>query len=341
MREKIIMGEKTTVAWLAFAGVMVLVLGMSGIIPQFKLGGQTTIQNIQGSGATGGGTTGGTLQTCDTSQRATLLGKANDALNGTTMSVNVEVFDTNNGQIAAETNILPGTNTMTTNAPMNYGGYILVGSDDFQSSTARAVDYYYQKIQSPNIGCTGSYTYPDFKIAREGTATWTGYDDGTAEATTNITIGSGATVTTTELKIQAAEDQYLGNPVFDKPLGVCFNVTTTSTWDSVSVNGNAGTFKAPGFLSGQNQIGDCYVLNTPALKDSESYKFGITIKAASGVNPAAGTEEIWAILVDKCYSKDDNGVWVEGWGDESSIGTDTDCGMNSELGPNTKEIWVN
>ena len=250
-------------------------------------------------------------------------------LTGAPMTGNAELWDSSDVQYAAETSIAGTLTDLTTSAPNSFSGYIMIGNDNYESGTDRGAEVYYFKY--PVSWTNAGKVAKTIDVYNESTPTWTGYDDGTAESTLNVSVGSGATVTSTELKIAAGQDASLGDPRIDHPLVVCFNVTDTgltSDWDEIRPASYVSTIPVPGFLSGRNVVGDCYVLPTQALSDYAEYRFNIILDAKAGVDPVAG-DTVTAILLDKCYYKDDSGVWQLGWGDKSATGTDTDCGMDS------------
>lgn len=173
-------------------------------------------------------------------------------------------------------------------------------------------------------------TYP------EATPIWTCYNDGVAVSVCNITVGSGATVTTTELKIAPSSKAVLGNPQFSRPLAICFGEAsgTVGKFEEIRPQQYDEIIPAPGFLSGYNIIrSQCYVLPTGALYDGVAnqpafYRFYIRIQAKAGTDPNV-SDSVNVYLLDKTYYKDDNQVWQSGWGAEFSQKADTDIGMDA------------
>lgn len=274
----------------------------------------------------------------------TVKASALDKYTGSLAVVNMELWSSDNKQYVAETLSNAELTTLTTDAPNTFSGYLMVGNDNFESATDRGTDYYYTKypVSWKN---QGTVVFDRIPVCKESTVTWTGYDDGVAETTLNVSVGTDQTITSTELKIAAGGDSCLGNPQLEYPLAVCFNVSGTgagsklSDWDEVKVANSAGTIDAPGFIEGKSIIGGkCYVLPVPkALEDYASFRFGIVLDPATGVDPGTGAV-IYAHLLDKTYYKNDDGLWVVGFGDESNVGSDSDIGIQT-LG-NEKAIYL-
>lgn len=295
-----------------------------------------------GGGASGGGSSGGGARP---GFAATVKTSGYDPLASSLTGVNGELWTSADVQVAGETSVASTLTALSSNAPNDFDGYIMIGNDNYESGTDRGTEYYYTKYPVSWSGHAGDISFERISTPGEGTPTWTGYDDGTVEATTNITVGSGQTVTSTELKIAAGSNVYLGNPEFEYPLAVCFNATgsgaggSTGDWDEVRPQNYVEKIDAPDFLNGLNIInGECFVLPTGALSDYEEFRFYIVMDAASGVNPAAGNS-VYAYLLDKTYFKDDMNVWRAGWGDDSETGTDSDIGL-ATVG-NEKQIALN
>jgi hypothetical protein len=204
--------------------------------------------------------------------------------------------------------------------------------NDANEGTDRGTEVYYRKIPISYSG-KGTFVVGDVNgneniaLYDESTPTWTGYDDGAVEATLNLTVGSGATVTSSDLKIAAGSAACLGNKEFSRPVGVCFNTTSTARIDSVKPANYVGTFAPCKSMKSYNMLGDCYILDTEALCDYSSYKFPIVIKAVTGQDPIS-SDAVFAYLMDKTFYKDDNGAWQEGWCDDSAIGTSYDPGID-------------
>ncbi len=263
-----------------------------------------------------------------------------NAISGATLDVNGVLKD-NAGWRSAETQINALGDTITS-APNDFSGFGYFGNDANQG-TDRGTEIYFRQIPvsyvndvAPSVSDTDGGSY--IKLYAEGTPTWTGYDDGSAEATTNITMASGATVTSTELKIAASSDACLGNPDFANPLAVCFNTSSNSEWDEVRPTNYVSTFSPPEFLSAKNIKGSCYVLATDAVCDYEEFRFYIVMDAEASSNPDAA-DYVVAHLLDKTWSYNDNQELVAGFGDDSAQGTDYDPGLAAS--GNEKYIYTN
>src|SRR3990167_2754478 len=149
---------------------------------------------------------------------------------GALVALNGELWTNNDGQITGETSVASALASLGTNLPNTFDGYVMIGNDVEQSTTDRGTEYYYRKapVSWTNVG--GLQTLERISTYAEGTPTWTGKDEGTVEATTNITVDSGESDTTLSLKIQTSASAYLGNPdpalnsfSGGAKLAVCFN----------------------------------------------------------------------------------------------------------------------
>jgi len=272
----------------------------------------------------------------------TLSAGATNAITGATDDVNAEVFANDNSWVSGEVNVNALPTTISTSAPNSLDGYMIIGNDANQG-TDRGTEVYRRKIPVHYVN-KGTYQIPDtdgsvwVKLYDEGTPTWTGYDDGSAESPLNITIGSGQTVTSVELKIAAPADACIGNPDFDHPIGVCFNASDTSKFDEIRPASFVGKFEPCEAFNGKNIVGDCYILPAHAICDYEEYRFAVVIDAASGVNPDA-SDFVNAIPMDLTWYKNDQGMWEAGWCDDSEEGTDYDPGIDGLA--NAKTIYLN
>ena len=312
--------------WVLLIGiaiVVVLVLNSGGFDNLF---GKT--ETGTGTGTETGTTEGTTTVTGCLIEDTTLKIRAKDLLAGSVITTNVEIFDSSDNLVVSETLINSTVSEISTSVPTNFNGYAMIGNDDLQSTTDRGTEYYYAKVPF-TIGCVGVKTL-DIKIPAEGTTTFTGYDDGASESTWNVTVGSGETLVSPELKIQASALAYVGNPALDNPVAICVNATTLGDWDEIRPSNYKEKVVVPEFLSGKNIVGSCYVLPTASLKDYGTYRDYIILDASSGHNPgASGDENVFFHLVDKTYGKNDDLVWIPGFGDDSVLGTDADLGINS------------
>lgn len=317
-------GKMTAIAWIAIAIVVVLlVMPNSPLLNLFKA------KDTGGIPANNGGTPSGTTNICDLTQRATITGRGLDKLTGASANVSAEIWSKSNAPVQGEINVA-GTTTISTNLPMNFEGYIFMGNDNYVSTTDVGAEYYYAK-REVKYNCEGAVMLQDFLLAAEGNVTWTGYDDGASEAVLNVTVGLGQTLTSTELKFEASSKAYVGNPDFERPLAVCFNVTASEepAFKTIKPSSYDSAISAPKFLSGYNIFKDCYVLPTATLKDYAQYRFGLVLGAETGQNPGTGGNDVYAMLLDKTYFKDDLGVWTSGFAKDSDLGTSTDIGMNT------------
>lgn len=335
------MAKHTQTGYFMKMGAVIVVSGMlllAGANYFGLMGGGSTLYSVNG-GTTGTETgTGGAVATYDTSNTGSLTVYGIDKVDGNASTFNSEVWTTDSKPVKSETSTAGAT--ALTGMPMNTDLYLMIGNDNYQSSTDRGTEYYYQKIDF-KFGTNGQQSLDTVFMFPEGTPTWTGYDDGTAETTTNLSV-STSIITSAELKISPSSNDALGNPQFDNPLAVCFNATTSSVWDNVRPTSYVETISVPSFLKGVNAInGNCYVLPTKAIVSGlpssdypSEYRFGLTIDPAS--DPAV-TDYTYAFLLDKTYFKDDSGKWNAGWGDESDQSTDTDIGMDAIT--NSKAVW--
>lgn len=320
---------KSDNSWLFIIGGLAVILLVSGVIPMPAF---LTTESSMGDSSSDG----------SVGYATTITAGGENEITGAAVDVNSYVFANDNSFVVGETQTNSKPESLSTSAPNSMSGFLMIGNDANQG-TDRGTEVYFRKVPF-SYSSTGAYQIKDtdgsvwIGLASEGTPTWTGYDDGTAESTLNITIGSGQTIVSTELKIAASSDAYLGNPDFANPLGICFNVSSTAKFDVVKPANYVGTFDAPEAYSGYNILGDCYILPTGALKDYEQFRFYIVIDAATGQNPA-GTDYVGAILVDKVWALNDNGEFEAGWGDDSVEGTDYDAGLDG-LG-NAKYIHLN
>lgn len=285
-------------------------------------------------------------------------GKPSDSIAGgagvgyaTTLSTAARNANTGASIATARTAVLPlsgstwyvenASTAISSAAPNSYNGYMMIGSDTNQMSDG-GTQYYIRKIAFSYSG-VGTYAIQDTdgspKVALHPEATsltFTGYDDGAAEATLNVTVGTSI-VDSAEIKIAPAAGTTFGNPDFANPVGVCINESTAGTFKSITPVGNLGKFAAPDLYSGQNIIG-CYILDTPAISDGlagtkdvtgkslpANYRFSLSIDPRN--NPSDSMTAI-VIPMDKVWYIDDYGVWQAGFADDSDKGTDYDPGMS-------------
>ena len=313
-------GKSDNTVWIVLAIVLVAFFVISGNNAQIP--GQPTIQPTQQVESA----------VCNLGRSTTFLASCFDTLDGTLANINVEVRDGSSGTVtAAETQANAALTSINTVMPSTFSGSTFIGNDNFESGTDRGTEYYYAKY--PLVySCQGEVRQASLVVYEEGTLTETGYDDGTSE-TLNVTVGSAAIVDTTEIRLQTAANTAYGNPQLANPVAVCFNTTGSahSDWDAIRPLNYVSTINKPGFLSGQNIIGSCYVLPTSALVDSpgstSDYKFRLRLDAAAGINPVDDAG-LTAIFLDKSYCINDAQVWYECWGDDSDLAADGDIGSD-------------
>lgn len=326
--------------YVMFGSVILLVLFFAGTLPikpqaNTVGGGTTTIINPQGPQVI---QPSGSDSFAKTQQAALYVG-AKDWLNGTVLPnsfVNAELWNSADQQIATETAVNSANVQLTSVLPQQFSGYVMLGNDNFASTTDRGQEYYYRKILVPNTGFTGRVDVGQQPVAIESGITWTGYRDGVSQTTWNETSGitAGATNNIMEVKFAADAGAFLGNPDLtsaDHPLAMCFNETTAGTFDYVKPANNDGQLSAtPKFLTGKNIL-SCWNLQTGPIKDSGYYRVPLVIKALPGATTAgmSGSNRIGVMLLDKCFIKDDNTKWGLAYGKDSGISTSTDCGINA------------
>lgn len=291
------------------------------------LGSQTFSTTGTGGGSVSvGGTTVDVVAVKDSNVKISAI----ETYTGAVPNVNAELVYLDGKRSVGETNIATTAASLTTAGPMDFDGYVMIGNDNFESSTDRGAEVYYRKIpeswtKNPNNDL-GTYYLKN----ESSSVTWTGKDDGTVETTTNITVNSGVTVYTASLRLDASATGAIGNPDFANPTALCFNATTYASFDAIKPSNYVSTFSTPGFLSTRNIIGGvCYVLPIAAVEDGRnSGDIGITIDPAAGFNPG-DAESAYAFLLDKTWYKNDKNIWEEGWGDNSDLVADTDIGLST------------
>jgi hypothetical protein len=300
--------------------------------------GQTQSALNGGSGGSGGaGGAGGV------GYATTLTAGSVDALTGGVEDVNAQIYSSDGTFYTTETGVLANPTSLSTSAPNSLAGFLMIGNDNGESTTDQGADVYYRKVPFTYVQ-KGTFNVPDvdgganIKLYNESTVTWTGYDDGTTEATLNVTVGAAATTSSTELKLSSATARAIGNPEFANPIAVCFNASTNADWDEIKPLNYVATVDAPEALSSYNIHGDCYVLPTGALKDGAEYRFYVQLDAATGYTPGS-SDWIFAFVLDKTYYLDDNSVWQSGFSDDSYLGTDRDPGIAAIT--NEKRISLN
>lgn len=304
------------------------------IVAIIAIGVMTGYIKISGIGQPEEGVTTTPVQQPGYGQLVSLSVNGIDKYSGSAIAVNGELWDSSNKQTAAETSVPSALTSLGTNFPNAFSGYVMLGNDNYESSTDRGTEYYYVKYPVSWNGIQGLITEDTINTYAEETATttsfWTFYDDNTAETTANITVASGGTYTAAAVKMKSTASLCNGNPEFNgqHPIVWCFNETTAGMHKEIKPVINDGQVTTPGFLSGKNVVG-CYYIKTDALCDGSYYTVDLYLEANSGQNPTAGTDSFYIIPLDKCYHKNDDLKWVAGYGDESELAADTDCGYAS------------
>jgi len=302
-------------------------------IALIAIGVMTGYINISGIGPAEPGVT--TTPKTSFGQLVSLSVQGINKYTGSAVGVNAELYDDSNKKLVTETSVASALTSLATNLDNSFSGYVMLGNDNYVSTADRGSDYYYVKYPVDWTDKQGLLTYDTIYTYAEETATgtslWTFYDDHTAESTANITIGSGGTYTAASVKIMSSSDNCTGNPALNgyggkKALGFCLNESTSGQFKEIKPQKNSGTFTTPGWLSGKNVVGCYYV--TDAVCDGDYFVTDLYFEANSGQDPAS-TDSVHVIPVDLCYYKDDNLKWQVGFGDESELSADTDCGIDS------------
>lgn len=294
---------------------------------------------------TGGGCFGGLYVDVTVGGKETITGSA--------VGVNAETFTASGAEVAGETSVASAiTKAASAVFPVQNSGYIMIGNDQAQSATDRGTEYYYYK-KPFNVGCEPAIV-GFVNLYAEGTPTYTCYDDGTAESTCNITIGTSV-IDTTKIKITTSANAYLGMPnagdnmPIRYPLGICINASSSSDWDKIYPSPYAssytdqalgvvnGKFDSPDYLVANTSIdtiiGDCYVLDTTALRDPAGEGLPRYTEFWLIFDPTASatidiTDHTSIHLINLCWSKNDDMKWRLGWLDDSEQGTDKLCGLD-------------
>jgi len=256
--------------------------------------------------------------------------KGVDKYTGSAVNVNAELWSDENKQMKAETQVNQALTSLGTDYPNTFSGYVMLGNDNYESTTDRGTEYYYVKYPVSWTDKQGLLTedtiYTYAEETATGTSLWTFYDDNTAETTANITIGSGGTYTAASVKLKSSSNKCFGHPELSNAVGFCFNESTSGMFKEVKPQINSGTFTPPEFLSGKNII-DCYYV-TEAVCDGKYFETDLYFEAEAGQDPTT-SDYVFIIPVDKCYFLNDNNRWEVGFGDNSALASDTDCGIDS------------
>ena len=299
--------------------LVLLLLAAIGIMTGYiKLGGMEGVKQAAGSFG----------------QLVTLSVRGVDKYTGNAVNVNAELWSSDNTQVVSETNVNQALTSLSSSLPNSFDGFVMLGNDDYQSTTDRGTEYYYVKypVSWSNIqGLVAKdtiYTYAE--ETPTGSSLWTFYDDGTKETTPNITIGSGGTYTAASVKMMSSSNRCFGNPSLKgmKPriVGWCFNESTAGMFKEIKPLKNSGTFAVPEFLKGKNVV-DCYYVHDD-LCDGAYFETDLYIEANAGQDPTT-SDYIGIIPVDLAWVKNDQGKWVVAFGDDSDLTSDTDAGIDS------------
>lgn len=231
-----------------------------------------------------------------------------------------------------ETAISTVPDDVSTSAPLSFKGQLFVGNDNGQG-TDRGDEYYFTKVSLEYpLGVTKHEIRPKeggwIKVYKESAVTFSTWDSKTAETPVNITVTAGESNTDLLVEIKADAEAAIGNPEFTRPIGICANATTDADWEIIKPTESTESFKRPDYLRSYGIVGDCWVLNTGAITNSQNYEFTMLLDAADAQNPDA-SDYVFLFVVDKTYVIDDNQNLVEAWGDDSLYGTDQDPGIAS------------
>lgn len=205
--------------------------------------------------------------------------------------------------------------------PTCFDGYIMTGEDG-----GSGTDYYFTKTPM-GWSCQGKYEYPNkIKVAKESAVTFTGYDDGTKETTTNITVGTSK-VTSTEIKIAADGGECIGNPNLPNPIMLCVNGSSSvlAKFNEIKPTGMTRTNYIPSILTDVGSVKACYILPINALCDGAEDRRYWTIDPIS--DPVPETDWVDICLIDKNYYENDNYYYEPGWEDYSAYTTASDIGI--------------
>lgn len=276
---------------------------------------------------------------CNIGSLTTLTAGGYDSLGAARTNVNVYVVKSDDSFQFGETQSNAALASISTSSPNSFNGYLMVGNDN-NLGTDRGTEYYFTK-QPLSYDCQGAVSVDLVPTYAEGTVTVSVYDSGTLELSPNITVGSGATVDTTEVRLAVSANAAFGNPQLDNPVAMCANMTAPTNWREVRPLNYVSTFGVPEFLQGRNFIGSCYVLPIQSIIDSPTqkndFRFFVRLQAAAGTNP--GTTQVRAVFLDKTYYLDDQQHFKIGWEDRSDVAADTDIGTEDESATADIEIF--
>jgi hypothetical protein len=256
------------------------------------------------------------------------------ALNGSAEHVNALLFTPQGEQVVSSTDIPGVLTSLGTSFDNTWSGYVMMGNDNF-AWTDRGIEVYYVKKPVGWTGRQGLITYEwdvDEEDTTAATTAITFYDSNAAETTANISLSSGGSYTDAAIKIKSASDLCIGNREFDgqDPLALCFNETDAGDFKEIKPNENLGQIDSiPGFLRGINIV-ECWVVDTDALCDGETFETDLYYELNSGESvSAAGTDASYIMILDKSWFENDDLEPEAGYGDESGKVSDTDIGIDS------------
>lgn len=296
------------------------------IIVVFALLASAGVLNIQGLNfggtSSGGSTSGGYVPIQDGCEISTAtLGVAS-----VVYSNNTKISDSkgshyvymSSGRIVGTSSVIDAYPDSIASLPVNFNGFLVSGN----GST-------YYTVKTPiSWGCVGTYDVPnDVKIPAIGAPTVTGYDDGTAESSFNVTVGT-ADITSSEVKLSAPTGACLGNPTLSRPIMVCVNgsASTLAYFKEIKPTGVAKSSYVPEFLTSGTSVLGCYELPIDAVCDGNNDRRFWTIDPIS--DPTSGMVVSLA-YIDKDYYLDDQNTWQVGWEDKSSYVAAADIGATT------------
>ena len=320
-------GASNLLMWIIFGVILVAVFA------------PTTFQNILGGFKFGGGgvtptTTVLPVGTCDMTQKGTLQVKAIAEYSGEIASVYGDAWNSDGTPLASSA-VVRDLTSISTNVGMNTDVFGYLGSDNWVTGWDNGPEMWTERW-TYSYPCVGLKTAPVVSLYNESAVTWTGYEDGTVESSTMLTIGSSGINPAGELKITSGIDACMAHPNYPHQLAVCFgttNVTVDTMIEYIRPKNYISLVPSPGVYDYRWTIGDtCYELPLQAkenLCDYGEYRFGIVTKANSGQNPEGGTvvTGINATVISYGYYKNDAGNWNMGWEFDSETATDKLIGI--------------
>jgi len=151
---------------------------------------------------------------------------------------------------------------------------------------------------------------------------------------TNTQVIAQDEVVDVEVKVKVAADKCYGNPESGKKNAICFGYNST-TYESVKANtpSSAATPYSIGNIQSTGFATSCYELNL--LEDTASQILTVTLKPASGKNPAPDSSDNITIKLEDVDFDLDQSTLSEIWGfqDESNnnLGVTTIAGRQQDI----------